>query len=125
MGTNRSRKARIIRGICAWLAVLAVAGGGIGFLRVWGKKKLPAVPTAEVSVGEFIDYVQLRGEVKARSSTFITAPFNSGDLQIIKLSPNGGQSCPPRSRGSPALPISVGFFLPSVFHWWRPRGWLF
>ncbi len=89
MRANGSRKYRIIRRLCAWLAVLAVAGGGIGLFRVWGKKEVPQVPTTEAKLGEYVDYLQLRGEVRARSSTSVTAPFNAGDLQIIKLASNG------------------------------------
>jgi RND family efflux transporter MFP subunit len=78
----------MIRRMVACLIVLLAAGGGIGLFRAWEKKSAPSVPAAEVIVGEFVDYVQLRGEIRARSSASVTAPFNAGDLQIIKLAAN-------------------------------------
>jgi HlyD family secretion protein len=50
-----------------------------------------AVPTAEVQRGEFVEYLQIRGEVKALTSKVLTAPSSSGDLQIIKLAHTGTQ----------------------------------
>jgi multidrug resistance efflux pump len=47
------------------------------------------VPTAEVRKGEFVDYLQIRGDVKALKSTVLTAPSGSGDMQIINLAKNG------------------------------------
>ncbi len=87
MRTNGPRK-RIVRSICTWLVILAVAAALTGIYLAWGKKQVPALPTAEVKLGEYVDYVQLRGEVRARSSVSITAPYNAGDLQILKLAPN-------------------------------------
>ncbi|HKV92317.1 MAG TPA: HlyD family efflux transporter periplasmic adaptor subunit [Candidatus Angelobacter sp.] len=49
----------------------------------------PRVPTAQVKRGEFVDYVQVRGEIKALQSVQLTAPSNAGDLQIVKLAPTG------------------------------------
>ena len=49
----------------------------------------PAVPTFDVKRGELIDSIQFRGEIKALKSSTITAPAEVGDLQIIKLAPDG------------------------------------
>ncbi len=49
----------------------------------------PHIPTAEVKRGEFVDYVQIRGEIKALNSVQLTAPSSAGDLQIVKLVPTG------------------------------------
>src|ERR1019366_7047922 len=78
-----------LRRLGIWLALLLLAGVGVFIWKPWKNKNAPTVPTAEVKMGEFVDYIQLRGEVRARSSTFIIAPFNAGDLQILKLSPDG------------------------------------
>jgi HlyD family secretion protein len=53
----------------------------------------PAVklPTAEVKRKEFVDYLEVKGEVKAQRSVIIAAPYNSGDLQIVKLVENGSK----------------------------------
>src|SRR5689334_23928369 len=47
------------------------------------------VPTAEVKRGEFVEYLSIRGEIKARQSKTLTAPSSSGDLQIVKLAKTG------------------------------------
>lgn len=49
----------------------------------------PAVPTAEVKTGDFVEYLQVRGEIRARRSKIINAPSGSGDLQLVKLVPTG------------------------------------
>jgi len=64
-----------------------VAGAGWG--GVWLARTAPKVPTAEVRRGEFVDYVQVRGEVKALHSIILIAPFNAGDIQIVRLTRNG------------------------------------
>jgi RND family efflux transporter MFP subunit len=73
------------------VAVLAIAGfliitiGAVALHR----SAAPRVPTAEVKQGEFVDYVQIRGEIKALNSVQLTAPSSAGDLQIVKLAPTG------------------------------------
>ena len=48
------------------------------------------VPTSAVVNGEFIDYLQVRGEVKAVRSVALTVPTTGGgDLQIVELAKNG------------------------------------
>ena len=69
-------------------AVVVVATGSFGVLRSFrpfGSK----VPTAEVKLGEFVEHVQLRGELKALKSVLLMAPSGAGDLQIVKLAKNG------------------------------------
>jgi len=51
----------------------------------------PGIPTAQVRRGDFIDYLSIRGEIKARESKTLTAPSAAGDLQIIKLAHMGQQ----------------------------------
>src|SRR5689334_2016131 len=53
-----------------------------------------AIPTAEVRRGEFVDYLSIRGEIKARDSKTVTAPSAAGDLQILKLAHTGQQVKP-------------------------------
>lgn len=48
------------------------------------------VPTSTVVNGEFIDYLQVRGELKAVRSVALTVPTTGGgDLQIVELAKNG------------------------------------
>ena len=44
---------------------------------------------AVVQQKEFVDYVEVRGAVKALKSTVVTAPAGSGDLQILHIVTNG------------------------------------
>lgn len=91
MNQKRSPTAAWMRRLGVLLLVLLA--GGAGFY-VWGprKKSLAAtIPNAEVRRGEFVDYVELRGEIAVRSSKVITAPYNAGDLQILKLVQNGAK----------------------------------
>lgn len=74
--------------------VIAIAAGLIGTVSLAAVRlgnPTVKVPTAEVKRAEFLDYVQLRGEVKALKSLTVNAPFEAGDLQIIKLARNGSQ----------------------------------
>ena len=64
---------------------LLVAAGALALRRT----AVPNVATAEVKRGEFVDYVQVRGEIKALHSVQLTAPSIAGDLQIVKLVPTG------------------------------------
>src|SRR5438445_6297370 len=47
--------------------------------------------TAEVKRKEFVDYLEVKGEVKALRSVIIAAPYGAGDLQIMKLAANGAK----------------------------------
>jgi RND family efflux transporter MFP subunit len=78
LGTRRRQAA---------LAVAVVSLSGIG--AVWLRGNGEGVPTAEVKKGDWVDYVELRGEVKALRSISLAAPSNAGELQILKLLPSG------------------------------------
>jgi HlyD family secretion protein len=73
------------------LAIAIIVLGGsivmLGAARLG--KRSPTVPTIEVKRGEFLDSAQFRGEVKAMKSVTMSAPSEAGDLQIIKVSPEG------------------------------------
>jgi len=71
------------------IAVLVLAGCGVVLAAVRLSKRSPTVPTYLVQRGEFLDSVQFRGEVKALKSVTISAPAEVGDLQILKLVPEG------------------------------------
>ena len=80
-----SRKKRAaIAGCAILLCVFA-----IGAYRI--ERSVPKIPTAAVTRGEFVDYLQFRGATKALASATIAAPFEAGNLQIIKLATNGEQ----------------------------------
>jgi len=47
--------------------------------------------TAEVKRKEFVEYLEVKGEVKALRSVVIAAPYGAGDLQIMTLAANGAK----------------------------------
>src|SRR5712692_167306 len=75
------------RGTVIAMAAVALLIAGFGLVRLG--RTAPRIPTAEVTRGDFVDWVQLRGEVKARQSLVLTAPSSAGDIQIVKLPKNG------------------------------------
>ena len=68
-------------------AIVALAAIAVVFVRAG--RAAPDLPTAEVTRGEFVDYVELRGDIRAGRSVVLSAPMQSGELQIVKLSKNG------------------------------------
>jgi HlyD family secretion protein len=71
------------------IVIVLLAGSGVVLGASRLGKRTPTVPTIEVKRGEFLDSTQFRGEVKAMKSVTISAPAESGDLQIVKVSPEG------------------------------------
>ena len=71
--------------ITAFVVVLAVTG----LLVAVGRGSVPDFPTAEVTRGEFVDTLELRGEIRPLKSIVLTSPMQAGELQIVKLARNG------------------------------------
>ena len=71
------------------VAIVLLAGSGVVLGAVRLGRRSPTVPTIEVKREEFLDSLQFRGEVKALKSVTISAPSEAGDLQIVKLAPEG------------------------------------
>jgi RND family efflux transporter MFP subunit len=82
---QRFRERRWLMAGAVALVVLILAGAGLA----WRRSGAPSTPTAEVVSGEFVDYIQIRGNIKAVHSIQLVAPPIGGDLQIIKLVPTG------------------------------------
>ena len=53
--------------------------------------RAPAIPTIDVRRGEFIDSLEIRGEIKALKSIEVTAPAEAGDLQILNIASDGAK----------------------------------
>jgi multidrug efflux pump subunit AcrA (membrane-fusion protein) len=72
------------------LVTLVIVGVGLtaAFVRVGGGTA-PDLPTAEVTKGEFVDALEIRGEIRPLKSIVLAAPMQSGELQIMKLAKNG------------------------------------
>jgi HlyD family secretion protein len=60
-----------------------------GFFIVRKVRSAPSLPTAQAERKEFVDYVEVHGEVKALHSVTIVAPAGAGDLLILKISSTG------------------------------------
>ncbi len=85
----RRRPAALTLGVAALLV-----GGSVAAARLARPSGTTApasadIPIGEVKRGDLVDSVELRGEVKAEKSAMLSAPFNVGDLQIVKLARPG------------------------------------
>ncbi|HKS82105.1 MAG TPA: efflux RND transporter periplasmic adaptor subunit [Candidatus Acidoferrales bacterium] len=80
------RRRRVAALIIIVVAACLLTFGAFRFARA-----VPDIPSAVVKRGEFVDYLQLRGEVKATKSVTITAPFEAGELTILKIVQDGQQ----------------------------------
>jgi HlyD family secretion protein len=69
------------------VAAVAIVGGG--FAIASRAAVAPDIPTANVTSGDFVDYVQLRGDIRPARSIVLSAPTQAGELQILKLAKNG------------------------------------
>lgn len=76
------RKKSVFAGLALFLFVLL-----FGAIRI--ASRTPKIPMAEVQRKEFVDYLEIRGDVKATRSVTVSAPMAAGELQIIKLVSNG------------------------------------
>lgn len=67
-------------------AVIAVVAAG--FVAV-GRGSAPDVPMTGVVRGEFVDTLEIRGEIRPLKSIVLSSPLQSGELQIISLAKSG------------------------------------
>ena len=67
------------------VALVAVGGGWLA----WRPARIPDLPTAEVTRGDFVEIVETRGEIRPFRSVVVTAPFQAGELQILELAAAG------------------------------------
>lgn len=66
------------------LAALAAAG------RFWlGRAIVADSETVTVTRGVYTDILEIRGQIQPVRSTYVTAPYNAGELQILKIAANG------------------------------------
>jgi HlyD family secretion protein len=74
----------------AMIVVLFVSSAAIfGLVRF--STRPSTIPAFDVKREEFVDTVQLRGEVKAMKSVTISAPAEAGELQILKIATSGAE----------------------------------
>lgn len=89
MNSRKSSTTQWFRRLGLLLFLLLLAGAGLYIRDSLKKNSETSIPNIEVRLGDFVDYVELRGEIAVRSSKVITAPNNAGDLQILKLVADG------------------------------------
>jgi RND family efflux transporter MFP subunit len=77
------RSGYVALGIVALVITGAFAGVGRG--------SAPDLPTTEVKKGEFVDALEIRGDIKPLRSVVLAAPMQAGELQIVKLAKGGTQ----------------------------------
>ncbi|MDQ3349676.1 MAG: efflux RND transporter periplasmic adaptor subunit, partial [Acidobacteriota bacterium] len=71
--------------------VLVVTAGAFAAVR---RPVTPDLPTAVVTKGEFVDTLEIRGEIRPLKSIVISSPMQSGELQILKLAKSGTMAKP-------------------------------
>jgi multidrug efflux pump subunit AcrA (membrane-fusion protein) len=69
------------------LLVLTVSAAA--WLAWWSRGGAASLPTAGVRRAAFVDYLQLRGEIRPVRSIVVTAPSSGADMQIVELAVNG------------------------------------
>jgi HlyD family secretion protein len=78
------RKSR--KKVLACAAALLIGGLVFGAFRM--ARSAVNYPMADVKRKEFVDYLEIKGEVKAIRSAVIAAPYSAGDLQILRIVDN-------------------------------------
>jgi multidrug efflux pump subunit AcrA (membrane-fusion protein) len=77
------------RSIAIIAAVVVVAAAAVA-INARSDGAVPNVTTGEVTRGDFIDYIQIRGDIRPAKSIQLAAPLDAGgELQIVKLVKNG------------------------------------
>lgn len=76
------------RALAAAAVIVVIAGAGIAMNA--RTAAIPNVTTADVTRGDFIDYIQIRGDIRPAKSIVLAAPLQAGgEMQIMKLVKNG------------------------------------
>lgn len=87
--TRGMRKWKPRQKAIAIAAVVLLVGLGFGAFRL--ANSAVTLPTAEVKRKDFVDTLEIKGEVKALHSVIIAAPYAAGDLQIVNLVANSAK----------------------------------
>src|SRR5215471_12462116 len=88
----------MIRGLRSWkpwrkaaagAALLFLSGLGFGAFRLVSSTS--TIATAPVTRKDFVDTLEIKGEIKALRSKIIAGPYGAGDLQIVSLVANSAK----------------------------------
>jgi HlyD family secretion protein len=84
--SSGSPKRKSRKKVLACAAALLIGGLVFGAFRM--ARSAVNYPMADVKRKEFVDYLEIKGEVKAIRSAVIAAPYSAGDLQILRIVDN-------------------------------------
>jgi multidrug efflux pump subunit AcrA (membrane-fusion protein) len=79
------RSRRALNGMLAIAAVVALVAG----YRAVFRQELPDVPLAVVARGDFVERIDIRGEIRPVKSVLVTAPAQAGELLVVELVKTG------------------------------------
>ena len=71
------------------MSISLVAIAAVGTFAAARRTAVPDFPTVAVTRGEFVDTLEIRGEIRPLKSIVLSSPMQSGDLQILKLAKSG------------------------------------
>src|SRR3954470_23313770 len=75
------------RNVAISTALVALAAAGT--FAAARRTPMPDLPTVLVARGEFVDTLEIRGEIRPLKSVVLSSPMQSGELQILKLAKSG------------------------------------
>ena len=75
------------RNVAMSIAVVGVAA--VGTFAASRRSTPPDFPTTLVTRGQFVDTLEIRGEIRPLKSVVLSSPMQSGELQILKLAKSG------------------------------------
>jgi multidrug efflux pump subunit AcrA (membrane-fusion protein) len=78
----------VLRRQWKWIAAVVVLAGAWTVVRATSFTG-PTLTTADVTRGDYMDVVEVRGEVRPVRSMVVTAPPDAGELTIVTLAKNG------------------------------------
>jgi RND family efflux transporter MFP subunit len=85
-----------LRGTRLAVVVALIGASAIAVLAapLWSRGRLGSTSTVPVEKGTFVDYLQVRGEIRPVRSIVMTAPAAGSDMQIVELAANGATVAP-------------------------------
>lgn len=86
---GRWQKGRLRKKASLAAAILILGGLGFGAFRM--ANSAVTLPTAEAQRKEFVDTLEIKGEIKALRSAIIAAPYSAGELQIVNIVANSAK----------------------------------
>ena len=80
-GLSRARLAGVVIGVVLVLTA--------GWQVLFSEAEVDDEATVAVARGAYSDIVEIRGQIEPVRSTYVTAPFNAGELQVVKIVRSG------------------------------------